>query len=488
MSPCSPAPRAPQPITWPPAGADTAAGLTPATPWLTVAKVNKTPFAPGDSILFKRGDAWREGEALYALSNGAEGKPVLFGAYGNGPKPLILASKDISAARFWTRSHGNIWKTTAPVNLTEPDLRRTGRITPDVANLIFNNEALAGVKKRFVTNLTAQGDFCLNLEDTLLYLYSAESPAAFYTKIEAGGIRNCENNIEVINGRHLAFVDLDIRYSKNNGLFLNNCSHVTISNCSFSWIGGCYFPIQTFMRSPRPNPVRMGNGVQLWKGNSDITVSHCTMDQVYDAGISPQGTDSGYAIKNLRFHHNLIQNCFYSFEFWGRPASSTGQNIYFENNTCLNSGSGWSTPQRPDKGGAAHLKFFESDMVFSNVFIRNNIFYQSVNACLYSQHERAGFNTGAMWAAFVLDHNCYFQPAMDRPVVKWRGGAANGGGDFFMDGLRAYQNQSAKDLHSLFADPKLAPGFAPGPGSPALERGMDLGYPYAGASPNIGAF
>ena len=453
-----------------------------------MAKVNQTSFSPGDSILFKRGDAWREGEALYALSNGTAEQPIVFGAYGHGEKPLILASKDISAPRFWTNSHGNIWRTTSPVNLTTPDLRRTGHITPDVANLIFNHEESVGVKKRFVTHLTAQGDFCLNLEDTLLYVYSAVAPSAYYKKIEATGIRNCENNIEVIHGHHLVFVDLDIRYSKNNGVFLNNCSHITISNCDFSWIGGCYYPIQTFMRSPRPNPARMGNAVQLWMGNSDITVHHCTINQTYDAGISPQGAGGSYSIKNLRFHHNVIQNCFYSFEFWGRPATSTGDGVYFENNTCLHSGNGWSTSQRPDRGGAAHLKFFSSDMVFSKVYIRNNIFYGSVNSCLFSQQESHGSNTEGMWAAFTLEHNCYYQPSKQSQVIQWRGGAANGGGEYFMDDLQAYQSKSGKDSHSLFADPKLTSDFRLGSGSPAVDAGMEVGYPYEGTAPDLGAF
>ena len=41
-------------------GSDSANGLTPSTSWLTIEKVNKTKFSPGDAILFKRGDAWRK--------------------------------------------------------------------------------------------------------------------------------------------------------------------------------------------------------------------------------------------------------------------------------------------------------------------------------------------------------------------------------------------------------------------------------------------
>jgi hypothetical protein len=469
-------------------GNDAADGLTPLTSWLTIEKINKTSFLPGDSILFKRGDAWREGQALYGLCNGKAGKPIVFGAYGEGSKPLILASKEISSSSFWMKHDENIWKTTSIINITTQDLHRTGQITPDVANLIFNNEESIGFKKRFLADLKSQGDYCLNLTNTLLYLYSIDNPSKYYNKIEATGIRNCENNIEVINGRYITFTDLDIKYSKNNGIFLSSCSNIEITDCDISWIGGCYYPIQTFMLNSRPNPVRMGNGVQLWMANTDITVKHCNFNQIYDAGISPQGAGRVYTIRNLRFHHNVINNCFYSFELWGHELGSAADGIYFDNNTCLNNGFGWSTAQRPDKGGAAHLKFFGSIMRFSNVQIRNNIFYKSVNYCLYSEHEYSGSNTDEMWAAFNIDNNCYYQSSKQGQVIRWRGGESKGGGDYCMDDLKAYQKQSGKELHTIFSNPMLTSKYYLNTDSPAIDAGIDVGYPYSGTAPDIGAF
>ena len=137
-------------------GNDAADGLAASSSWLTIKKINNTKFTPGDSILFKRGDAWRGGQSLYASSNGSKGKPIVFGAYGTGAKPLILGSKDISSSAFWTNSSGNIWKTTSVINITTPDGR--GQRTPDVASLIFNFEASVGIKKRFLSDLNTQGD------------------------------------------------------------------------------------------------------------------------------------------------------------------------------------------------------------------------------------------------------------------------------------------------------------------------------------------
>ncbi len=473
-------------------GDDGASGLSPASAWATIKKVNSSKFLPGDSILFKRGDAWRGGQALYIVWNGAIRRPIVFGTYGKGAKPLILGSRDISSPDYWVKGGENIWKTTSKINLTNRDFNLPGsqyrQLTPDISNLIFNNEESVGVKRRFINGLKSQGDYCLNLEDTLIYLYSKTNPAEYYKKIEATGIRNAENNIEVVNRRYLVFTNLDVRYSKNNGIFLFNCSDVVITNCDFSWIGGCYFPIETFMNNPSPNLARMGNGIQMWQGNANITITNCKIDQVYDAGISPQGVGAIYTIHNLRMHHNVISNCFYSFEFWGHQAGSAADSIFFENNTCVNAGGGWSTAQRPDKDRCAHLQFSTSRMKMSNVFIRNNIFDGSVCFCSDGMEEGFGSNTDAVWAGFTMDYNCYFQPTKRKQIIRWRGGTMKGGGDYFMDDLKGYREKSGKELHTLFSDPALTPDFTLSPGSPAIDAGVDAGYPFSGKAPDIGAY
>ena len=70
-------------------GRDTNLGLAGA-PWQTIARVNRARFLPGDVVLFRRGDVWRE--TLRPGSSGAEGKVIRFGAYGVGPKPVISGS------------------------------------------------------------------------------------------------------------------------------------------------------------------------------------------------------------------------------------------------------------------------------------------------------------------------------------------------------------------------------------------------------------
>src|SRR4030042_5735465 len=72
---------------------DLSNGLTLETAWKTINKVNKSSFLPGDNILFKRGEIWRE--QLTVSSSGTNGNPIIFGAYGSGNNPIIMGSTKI---------------------------------------------------------------------------------------------------------------------------------------------------------------------------------------------------------------------------------------------------------------------------------------------------------------------------------------------------------------------------------------------------------
>src|SRR5436190_2130153 len=67
------------------AGADSAAGNSSRAAWRTLARVSATTFAPGDSILLRRGT--RCGGQLWPKGSGDGEPPILIGAYGDGPLP-----------------------------------------------------------------------------------------------------------------------------------------------------------------------------------------------------------------------------------------------------------------------------------------------------------------------------------------------------------------------------------------------------------------
>ena len=87
-------------------GSDANDGASPERAWRSLDKVNMAALEPGDHVLFRRGDQWRG--SLHPRS-GAEGAPVLYGAYGEGTKPVLMCSVDKSRPEDWTHEGGNLW-------------------------------------------------------------------------------------------------------------------------------------------------------------------------------------------------------------------------------------------------------------------------------------------------------------------------------------------------------------------------------------------
>ena len=107
-------------------------GTSSSTPWQTIAKVNSSTFNPGDSILFKRGDIWRE--QLSIPSSGATSSPITFRAYGTGMNPEIAGS-NIVATSSWSLVSGSMYKATVtptPINIYIDD-PNTGSSTVPLA-------------------------------------------------------------------------------------------------------------------------------------------------------------------------------------------------------------------------------------------------------------------------------------------------------------------------------------------------------------------
>ena len=69
-------------------------GLTPATAWETIAAVNAAALVAGDHVLFKAGETFAG--ALTPATSGAADHPIVYGAYGNWPRPIIDGSNHIA--------------------------------------------------------------------------------------------------------------------------------------------------------------------------------------------------------------------------------------------------------------------------------------------------------------------------------------------------------------------------------------------------------
>ncbi|HOZ79215.1 MAG TPA: InlB B-repeat-containing protein [Ferruginibacter sp.] len=93
------------------AGSNNNNGLTPATAWQTISKVNTSfaGMAAGDSILFRRGDTFFG--TLVAGRSGTSALPMIISAYGTGEKPVISGFLSVSS---WSLVSAGVYQ--APVN------------------------------------------------------------------------------------------------------------------------------------------------------------------------------------------------------------------------------------------------------------------------------------------------------------------------------------------------------------------------------------
>ena len=93
-------------------GTDAASGLSDQEAWGTITKVNSFNFQPGNSILFKRGETWRE--QITVSSSGTKENPITYSSYGTGPKPVINLAETITG---WSVHSGNIYVANVDYNV-----------------------------------------------------------------------------------------------------------------------------------------------------------------------------------------------------------------------------------------------------------------------------------------------------------------------------------------------------------------------------------
>ncbi|MBN2772776.1 MAG: T9SS type A sorting domain-containing protein [Prolixibacteraceae bacterium] len=318
----------------------------------------------------------------------------------------------------------------------------------DIGNLIFNEGNFCGTKVFSENDLTSQGDFWYDANNQLLKIRSETNPVNYYTSIE---LARSEHIIEYYYKAYTIIENLDLRYGAQHGINCVDSHDLTVRNVDFSYIGG---------GTLNSNQERLGNGIQFWNNAQNIVVEKCVFNQVYDAAISPQGSSSEEVeIHGIYIRNNIISNSEYSFEFWENGQNITLRHVYFENNTCLYAGGGWSHSQRSDPNGT-HLMFFENDADCSDFYIRNNIFYQASD-------------WGVRWARLsnlkdaVIDYNCWYSETGAIARVK----------DYIFeseDGLESLKNTSGHAAHSLLSDPLLYENILLNEQSPCIGSGTVL--------------
>lgn len=137
-------------------GSDSNNGTSSSTPWKTIDKVNTSTFAPGDSILFKRGESFRGN--LVPCSGSPSGY-ITYSAYGTGNKPKLLGAYERSSPSDWTDQGENIWRAKyRTVNLIEPELFLNPDFSSDLSYWEKWDDPATGASTVF-SRTTATGEY-----------------------------------------------------------------------------------------------------------------------------------------------------------------------------------------------------------------------------------------------------------------------------------------------------------------------------------------
>lgn len=438
-------------------GIDSNNGTSTSAPWKTIAKVKASKFNPGDQILFKRGETWRE--QLTIPSSGSSGNPIIFGAYGSGNKPKLLGSVVLSGSSNWQQSSSSIWKSVPTISV-------------DVGNLILNNESSCGKKKSSLNSLGSQGDFYYDPATGYLYLYSTSNPGIYFTAIEAA--KNY-HGVLISGKNHVTVQDFDVRYWGGHGVQIDgysaNCDNIIIQRNDISYIGGSY----------QFGTERYGNGIEQWDNGTNVIVRYNVINQVYDSALTSQAAQASATIANISYYYNIVTNCDNGFCIFNPGTSSTTTNVSVSNNLFYNNGGGWSHAQRSGYDatiGSALLMFNSANGNASNCIFKNNISHTSANEHIYVYDP----NDLAGW---TIDYNVYYPD----------------GGSAFVRNVTnttfaGWKTATSQDAHSIITDPKLTSGsdFHLQSTSPAINTGTNVGLtqdfdgnPISGV-PDIGVF
>lgn len=460
-------------------GDDTARGDHPEAAWRSLERVNLATFLPGDSILLRRGTTCSG--ALQPLGSGSEGRPIVMGAYGTGPRPIIDAGEREAAIKLFNQHHWHILSlettggnpfgiyVTGDVAGGLRHFRIIDVLVHDVGGTVSNKESGLIV--------VAPGSIDTTFHDVVIDGVTAHSTTQWMGILvggdDFGGTPSSPRSTDVTirnSTVHHVYGDGIALYQVNRGLIESNVAYETGNN-----------PVQT---------VGTPNGIWTWMCGDCVV----QFNEGYRTG-SP-GVDGGVFDIDYGCSNNIVQYNYghdaagYCVAVFGALGSTSDSVVRY--NVCSNNG------RDPSKAGQGDIYVFtwaggtlDGVQIYNNTIywnpaaeapafnvrgetlpgdgprmFKNNIIYSTVESLV-----RLPVDSG-----FDLDHNIFWSEASPGP--RWRVG------DETVSNLVAWQ-RLGNDAASRYDDPLLtdpthhgeAPvaAFAPRADSPAVDGGIDVG-------------
>ena len=325
-------------------------------PETSLDEVNALDIAPGATVLFRRGGVWR---GQLRVRSGTPEHPVTYGAWGEGPAPVIQPSLDRSAPGDWRREPDGLWRA------------ETGAAT-DVGNVVLDGGDAGCLFKRDArANVRRDLDFWFDpATGGVLVRSDAGDPAARWRSVE---LARKVHGVDEAGAHDVAYEGLAVRFGAAHGFGGGGVKRISIRGCEISWIGGGILYVDDL-----GNGVRYGNGIELWGSAEDVTVEGCRIWQCFDAGLTNQSNEPGSVQRNLLWKDNEVSDCEYSYEFWQQSAGGAAENVRLVGNVFRNAGGGWGREQRWNPS-AAHLRFQDTTVPTPGFIVEGNRFSRSAD-------------------------------------------------------------------------------------------------------------
>lgn len=223
------------------------------TPWKTIDKINKSNFQPGDNVLLKRGQIWRE--QLNIPSSGTSSNPITFGAYGTGVNPKIYRTTSFSNwNQVTTSGTKKVWKGSISGNTNYWGLFANGNRV-----LGYFEDSESTVKPDTMSN----GYFLSTLDGNFYYRNDAGNPGT----VEIG--------------------------TRENAIYGNGKNYITIDSIDCFGLGGSSNNIQNYKSQAS---MIFLDGVTGW------TIQNGEMSYGDRFGVYVMYTSSNVALNNLNVH------------------------------------------------------------------------------------------------------------------------------------------------------------------------------------------
>ncbi len=402
-------------------GLDSNDGLSPETPWQTIAKVNQC-VKTSDTVKFRCGDTFYgridppngfktyEDEFMERDSHKkftAPEIPTLYTTYGEGGKPVISQYK-IAEKGVWKQVSPKIWSLdfSNGANFTGSPDNTNGNVGfIKVDGRIFFRKVFS------LEELEKQWDFFTSEQDNVtLYVYSEKNPDVLADSILFAFRSECfmvTTGIEVEN----------LVFTGSGGNCMTGVSRKAyIHDCEFHEIGGSrldYFG---------GGKTRYGNGIEFWGYSRNITVARCLFSEIYDVAMTLQGPAVD-AWENIHFVGNTVWNCTQALELWAGNTPYDYEepegivNCSFADNVCLDCGYGWGYEARPDKQVSVALLMYGYTPKVCDIKIVDNV----ISNCRVGTMYKGG--VGTYPDGYAVYGNTIIKPE-GQPLVCGKGLAA----------------------------------------------------------------